>query len=58
MGDATQPRTWKLPYRLADESVDLARLPKAIQAILSNYQGTTVGGIPDAAMPQVLLCWA
>lgn len=58
VGDAHYPRTWKLPYRLADGSVDRNRLPKAIQAILSNYRGTKVGGIPDAAIPQVLLCLA
>ncbi|MGH9045652.1 MAG: hypothetical protein ACRDVP_12665 [Acidimicrobiales bacterium] len=36
------PQTWKLPYLMADGSPDLKRLPKAIQAILSNYRGTKV----------------
>lgn len=58
VGDASQPKTWKLPYRKADESLDKGRLPKAIQAILSNYRGTKVGGIPDAAIPPVLLVLA
>ena len=48
--DASQPGTWKLPYRLADGAVDFKRLPKAIQAILGNYRGARVGGIPEADM--------
>lgn len=53
-GDANDPGTWKLPYCCADGSVDVARLPKAIQAILSNYRGATVHAIPEAAIPDVL----
>jgi len=53
-GDANDPATWKLPYCCADGSVDVARLPKAIQAILSNYRGATVHAIPEAAIPAVL----
>jgi hypothetical protein len=53
-GDADDPATWKLPYRCADGSVDVARLPKAIQAILSNYRGATVRAIPEDAIPDVL----
>ena len=30
------------------------RLPKAIQAILTNYRGATVGAVPEAAIPAVL----
>jgi len=52
--DAADPRTWKLPYLLADGRPDGARLPKAIQAVLSNYRGTKVSGIPDRAIPDVL----
>lgn len=55
VGDATRPSTWRLPYRLADSSIDHKRLPKAIQAILSNYQGMKVSGIPEAAIPDVLV---
>lgn len=58
VGNASQPKTRKLPYRKIDGSLDKRRLPKAIQAILSNYRGTKVGGIPDAAIPQVLLTLA
>jgi len=54
VGNPSQPSTWKLPYRLADGQIDERRLPKAIQAILSNYRGAKVGSIPDSAMPIVL----
>jgi hypothetical protein len=53
--DAGRPATWKLPYRLADGAVDPKRLPKAIQAILGNYRGTRVGGIPETEMQAVLI---
>jgi hypothetical protein len=53
--DASRPGTWKLPYRLADGTVDPRRLPMAIQAILGNYRGTRVGGIPEAEMQAVLI---
>jgi phytoene/squalene synthetase len=54
--DASRPATWKLklPYRLADGSVDGKRLPKAIQAILSSYRGAKAGGIPEADLRAVL----
>ena len=55
VGSAARPSTWKLPYRLADGSIDLRRLPKAVQAILSNYRGTKVSGIPEADIPEVLV---
>jgi len=54
VGNANDPGTWKLPYRLADGSVDLKRLPKAIQAIISNYRGAKVTGIPERDIPEVL----
>jgi hypothetical protein len=53
--DSNDPRSWKLPYRLADGGIDQRRLPKAIQSILSNYRGTRVEGIPEAAMREVLI---
>jgi hypothetical protein len=31
------------------------RLPKAIQAILSNYRGARAGSIPEPAIPDVLV---
>jgi hypothetical protein len=55
MGDANDPGTWKLPFRLADGHVDLKRLPKAIQCIASNYRGERVTGIPEKHIPDVLL---
>jgi len=55
VGDANDPHTWHLPYLNADGSVDARRLPKAIQAILSNYRGTQVGSIPEPAIPDVLV---
>jgi hypothetical protein len=54
VADPGEPATWKLPYLLADGSPDLRRLPKAIQAILSNYRGARVT-IPREAVPDVLV---
>lgn len=53
VGNPSDPHTWKLPFRAADDAPDARRLPKAIQALLSNYRGTKVGGIPDEAIPAV-----
>ena len=55
VGNAAEPKTWKLPYRLIDDSVDTKRLPKAVQAILSNYRGVKVSGIDEKAIPDVLV---
>lgn len=55
VGHAAKTATWKLPYRLANGAVDEKRLPKAIQAILSNYRGVKVSGIPEEEIPMVLL---
>jgi hypothetical protein len=44
-----------LPYRLIDGSLDLKRLPSAIQAIISNYRSTKVSGIPERDIPDVLV---
>lgn len=54
VGDANDTHTWKLPYRLASGKTDTKRLPKAIQALLSNYRGAKVGGLPEAAIPGIL----
>lgn len=51
---ADRPATWKLPYLLKDGNPDLKRLPKAIQAILSNYRGAKVT-IPREAVADVLV---
>lgn len=53
--DASSPSSWKLPYRNADGSIDVKRLPKAIQAILSNYRGAKVSGIPEKDIPDILV---
>ncbi|GBE09792.1 hypothetical protein BMS3Bbin12_00654 [bacterium BMS3Bbin12] len=55
VGDAGNTASWKLPYRTADDSPDAKRLPKAIQAILSNYRGTKVSGVPEKDIPDVLV---
>jgi hypothetical protein len=52
--NASDPKTWKLPYLLADGPPDLARLPKSIQAVISNYRGAKVSGIPEPDIPDVL----
>jgi hypothetical protein len=54
VGDYSKPHSWKLPYLLANGAVDAKRLPKAVQAILSNYRGAKVSGIPEQAIPAVL----
>lgn len=54
VGDNGNPKTWKLPYLQADGTIDAKRLPKAVQAILSNYRGAKVSGIPEKAIPTVL----
>lgn len=58
VGSAADPRTWHLPYLLKDGMPDAARLPKAIQAILSNYRGAHVSSVPEAAIPEVLVTLA
>ena len=58
VGSAADPKTWHLPYLLADGTPDPARLPKAIQAILSNYRGAHVSKVPEAAIPEVLVTLA
>jgi len=55
VGNAADPHTWKLPHLDASGAVDQRRLPKAIQAIISNYRGEKVGGIPEPAIPDVLV---
>jgi hypothetical protein len=55
IGNETDTKTWKLPYRLPDDRVDLKRLPAAIQAVLTSYRGKKVSGIPDDQVPQVLI---
>lgn len=54
IGNPQDTKSWKLPYLLADGSVDRKRLPKAVGAILSNYRGEKVGGIPEEAIRKVL----
>lgn len=52
--NAADPRTWKLPYRLVTGDLDVKRLPKGIQSILSNYRGAQVRTVPETAIPDVL----
>lgn len=58
VGNAAEVKSWHLPYLLADGRPDLARLPKAIQAILSNYRGAHVSSVPEVAIPDVLVTLA
>jgi hypothetical protein len=58
VGDANDSKTWHLPYLKSDGTPDASRLPKAIQAILSNYRGTRVGSVPENAIPEVLVTLA
>lgn len=58
VADPAQPHTWHLPYQLAGGEIDARRLPKAIEAILSNYRGAHVSAIPERAIPDVLVILA
>lgn len=53
VGDASDTRTWKLPCRNADGTVDERRLPGAIRAVTTNYRGARAT-IPEAAIPNIL----
>lgn len=55
VADANDTKTWKLPYLCADGKPDTKRLSGAIRAIISNYRGARVGGIPVQAIPDVLM---
>jgi hypothetical protein len=54
VGSVTHPSTWHLPYLDAEGEIDHSRLPKAIQAVLTNYRGAHVSSIPEEAVPLVL----
>lgn len=54
VGNAADPKTWKLPYRGSDGVIDLKRLPMAINAVLKTYRGVRAA-IPEAAVPDVLV---
>lgn len=58
VGNRNDSKTWCLPYLLSDGTPDVARLPKAIQSILTNYRGARVGSLPEAAIPEVLVTLA
>jgi hypothetical protein len=55
VGDPGDVETWKLPYLLDTGCPDTKRLPKAIQALYSNYRGAQVKTIPREAVPDVLV---
>ena len=52
--DASKTSTWKLPYLLADGSIDTKRLSPAIRCIVSNYRGAKVRAVPEESVPAVL----
>lgn len=54
VGDAGDPRTWKLPYRRPDGRVDTTHLTGAIRSVISNYRGARVN-LPEKAVPDVLV---
>ena len=53
-GSVGDPHTWHLPYLEADGAIDHSRLPKAVQAVLSNYRGARVTSLPEEAIPFAL----
>ena len=54
VGDTRDPRTWKLPYRLTNGTVDVKHLTGAIRSVISNYRGARVR-LPEKAVPDVLV---
>lgn len=58
VGDPARPGTWKLPYLLADGSVDAKRLPKAIGAVIRDYRSRQVKGLSEEHTGQVLVTLA
>lgn len=46
VADAVNPKTWKLHLFYPNGAIDMARLPKAIQTIVTDYPGLKVKGIP------------
>ncbi len=52
--DSEDTSTWKLPYRHANGDVDVAHLPGAIRAVVTNYRGAHMR-IPESAIPNVLV---
>jgi hypothetical protein len=55
VGDPDRPVTWKLPYLLADGSVDAKRLPKAIGAVIRDYRSEQVKGLSEEHAGHVLV---
>jgi hypothetical protein len=55
VGDPARPVTWKLPYLLADGSVDAKRLPKAIGAVIRDYRNQQVQGLDEESTGRVLV---
>lgn len=53
--DASNPKNWKLPYRLLDGSVDTSRLPGAIRCVVSNYRGARLNSVPENSIPDILV---
>src|SRR5262249_60737549 len=58
VGDPVRPATWKLPYLLADGTVDARRLPKAIGAVIRDYRSQQVKGLSEEHTGQVLVTLA
>jgi len=57
VGAANDTHTWKLPYLLADGTIDAKRLPKAIGCIVTSYRGANVV-IPREACGEVMVLLA
>lgn len=55
IGDPNKPSTWKLPYLLEDGSVNVKRLPGAVQCVVTNFRGLQVKTIPEKDIPNVIL---
>jgi len=51
VGSVTHPSTWYFPYLDAKGEIDHSQLPKAIQAVLTDYRGAHVSSITEEAVP-------
>lgn len=54
-GDPNNQETWKLPYLTYEGAPDKRRLSGAIGCIVTNCRGGNVNGIPETAVPDVLV---
>ena len=55
VGDPNKPSTWKLPYLSLDGSVNIKRLPGAVECVVTNFRGLQIKTIPEENINEVLI---